>query len=204
MFGPNGSGKTTLLRILAGLSKATKGKIEIGRFSYEKHTRALRERIGVVGHHTYLYDDLTAEENLVFYARMFGLERPEESAGDALERVGVYQRRRERGRNLSRGMRQRVSLARATIHDPDILILDEPDTGLDQDACNRIDDFLALSRRLRTMVVATHNLSLGLRLCEGHLILDKGHVAHQDMAPKVTRGTRATLPICYRTLIKPR
>ena len=133
VFGPNGSGKTTLLRILAGLSSPTNGEVRIGGLTHAKGARRLRGRIGVVAHHTYLYDDLTAEENLVFYARMFGLAEPERAAAEALERAGLFERRRDRVRAFSRGMQQRAALARATLHDPDVLLLDEPDTGLDQD-----------------------------------------------------------------------
>ena len=187
VFGPNGSGKTTLLRILAGLSSPTKGEVRIGRHTYAKHARKLRERIGVVAHHTYLYDDLTAEENLIFYARMFCIDEPENAAAEALMRAGVFERRRDRVRTFSRGMQQRVALARATLHDPDVLFMDEPDTGLDQEASNRIGDFLvSAAGERRTVLVATHNLRLGLRLCHRFVILHRGRLVHEGDASNVT------------------
>ena len=187
IFGPNGSGKTTLLRILAGLSSPTNGEVHIGGLTHAKGARHLRQRIGVVAHHTYLYDDLTAEENLVFYARMFGLPEPERAAAEALERAGLFERRRDRVRAFSRGMQQRAALARATLHDPDVLLLDEPDTGLDQDASQRIGDLLnSTARGPRTVIAATHNLALGLRLCERFIILHRGRIVRQDNAAGMT------------------
>ena len=144
----------------------------------------MRQRIGVVAHHTYLYDDLTAEENLLFYARMFGLPDPERAAAEALERAGLFERRRDRSaRLLKRGMQQRAALARATLHDPDLLLLDEPDTGLDQDASQRIGDLLTSAERgPRTVIAATHNLALGLRLCDRFVILHRGRIVHEGDA----------------------
>ena len=187
IFGPNGSGKTTLLRILAGLSSPTSGNVHVGGQTHAKGARRLRQRIGVVAHHTYLYDDLTAEENLVFYARMFGLADPERAAAEALERAGLFDRRRDRVRAFSRGMQQRAALARATLHDPDLLLLDEPDTGLDQDASQRIGDLLTSAERgPRTVIAATHNLALGLRLCDRFLILHRGRIVHEGNAAGMT------------------
>ena len=187
IFGPNGSGKTTLLRILAGLSSPTNGEVHIGGMTHAKGARELRGRIGVVAHHTYLYDDLTAEENLLFYARMFGLPEPERAAAEALEQAGLFERRRDRVRAFSRGMQQRAALARATLHDPDVLLLDEPDTGLDQDASQRIGDLLnSTARGPRTVIAATHNLALGLRLCERFIILHRGRIVREDNAAGMT------------------
>ena len=190
VFGPNGSGKTTLLRILAGLSSPTNGEVRIGGLTHAKGARRLRGRIGVVAHHTYLYDDLTAEENLVFYARMYGLAEPERAAAEALERAGLFERRRDRVRAFSRGMQQRAALARATLHDPDVLLLDEPDTGLDQDGSRRIGDLLtSAARGPRTVIAATHNLALGLRLCDRFIILHRGRIARQGDAAGMTAET---------------
>ena len=187
IFGPNGSGKTTLLRILAGLSNPTSGEVHVGGLTHADGARRLRQRIGVVAHHTYLYDDLTAEENLVFYARMFGLPEPEGAASEALERAGLFERRRDRVRAFSRGMQQRAALARATLHDPDLLILDEPDTGLDQDASRRIEGLLTSpARGPRTVIAATHNLALGLRLCDRFIILHRGRIVREGAAADMT------------------
>ncbi|MBI3743759.1 MAG: heme ABC exporter ATP-binding protein CcmA, partial [Chloroflexi bacterium] len=134
VFGPNGSGKTTLLRILAGLTRQTKGKFWLHGANTGEQRQSIRRRLGVVAHHPYLYDDLSPEENLQFYARMFGLEDAPAKVEQALRTVGMEHRRRDRVRTLSRGMQQRVAIARALLHDPDLLLMDEPDTGLDQEA----------------------------------------------------------------------
>ena len=180
VLGPNGSGKTTLLRILAGLTRPTKGSFTIGDMSYGRSGQDLRARIGFVAHHPYLYEDLTAEENLMFYGRMFDVAQPERRARAALEGAGIAHRRRDRVRTLSRGMQQRVALARAILHDPDLLLMDEPDTGLDQEASALLGDYLLKeSGGRRTVVLATHNLALGLRTCDRFIVLAKGRVAHE-------------------------
>ncbi|MEE9285698.1 MAG: heme ABC exporter ATP-binding protein CcmA [Dehalococcoidia bacterium] len=180
VFGPNGSGKTTLLRVLAGLTRPTKGRLLIYGMEYRSHGQALRRRIGVVGHHPYLYDDLSAEENLQFYGRMFGLDEVPRKVDEALRRVGMERRRRDRVRTLSRGMQQRLAIARAILHDPDLLLMDEPDTGLDQEASARIGDFLEKEQGgRRTVILTTHNLRLGLQHCDRFVILAGGRAAHQ-------------------------
>ena len=180
VFGPNGSGKSTLLRILAGLTRPTKGSFEIASMDYGRTGMQLRARVGFVAHHPYLYEDLTVEENLVFYGRMFDLGDVPSRVDGVLDRVGMRHRRRDRVRTLSRGMQQRVALARAVLHDPDLLLLDEPDTGLDQEASARLGDYLSKDAGgRRTVVLATHNLGLGLRLCERFVILSKGRLAHE-------------------------
>ena len=180
IFGPNGSGKTTLLRVLAGLTRPTKGSVSIGGLDYRRHDLELRRRVGVVAHHPYLYEDLTAEENLHFYARMFGVERPERRVDEVLDRVGMERRRRDRVRTLSRGMQQRLALARAVIHDPDVLLLDEPDTGLDQEAVARMTDlFLKDGGGSRTVLLATHDLRVGMRSCARFAILVNGRIVHE-------------------------
>lgn len=185
VFGPNGSGKTTLLRMLSGLTRPTSGQLAL--FGDSRPSGAVYRRVGVVAHQTYLYNDLTAAENLAFYARMFGLRRPEQTAHAALERVGMQGKRRERVSTLSRGMQQRVALARALLHDPDILLLDEPDTGLDQEASVALQTYLGLGpERGRTLIMATHNLGLGLRLCQRFAVLAGGRLVHQAPLHGVT------------------
>jgi len=180
VFGPNGSGKTTLLRILAGLTRQTKGRFWLHGLDLSQNRQSVRRRLGVVAHHPYLYDDLSAEENLQFYGRMFGLEGIPARVEQALRAVGMEHRRRDRVRTLSRGMQQRVAIARALLHDPDLLLMDEPDTGLDQDAANRLSEWLDRERgQRRTVLMATHDLRLGLRSCERFVILSAGRVVHR-------------------------
>ncbi len=180
VFGPNGSGKTTLLRILAGLTRPSQGSVSIDGLEYRNNGRSLRRRIGVVAHHPYLYEDLTAEENLQFYGRMFGLAEIQPRVDDVLRRVGMERRRRDRVRTLSRGMQQRLAIARAILHDPDLLLMDEPDTGLDQEMSARIGEFLEDERGgRRTVVLTTHNLRLGVEHCDRFMILSRGRAAYQ-------------------------
>lgn len=180
LFGPNGSGKTTLLRVLAGLVPPTRGSVEIAGLGYGRGAQAIRRRIGVVGHHTYLYDDLTAQENLLFYGRMYGLDRLDQRVTEALSLAGLERRGGDKVRAYSRGMQQRLALARATLHDPDLLLLDEPDTGLDQDAFARLNAFLERPRgHPRTIVMATHDLRLGQAHCNRFAILAQGHIVQE-------------------------
>ena len=179
VFGPNGSGKTTLLRILAGLTRPTKGSFTVAGLDYQRGGATLRQKIGVVAHHPYLYEDLSAQENLVFYGRMFGLADPESRAQELLAQVGLAARRRDKVRTFSRGMQQRLALARAVLHDPDILLMDEPDTGLDQEGSRIIEGLLQRQGTPRTVVMATHNLAMGRTHCERFLILASGRIAHE-------------------------
>ena len=126
LLGPNGSGKTTLLKALAGLVRPTRGNLQIAGMGYQQDGQSIRRRIGVVSHHTYLYEDLSGEENLLFYGRMYGVEELPRRVDQALRGVGMERRRRDKVRTLSRGMQQRLALARATLHDPELLLLDEP------------------------------------------------------------------------------
>jgi len=153
ILGPNGAGKTTFLRILASLSRPTLGQVVIAGYSLPDQAVSVRRRIGVVSHLPLLYGDLTAEENLRFYGRMYSIDRPGQRIGEVLEAVGLSGYRRELVRTFSRGMQQRLAIARAVLHDPEVLLLDEPHTGLDQDACAMLDDVLRkVTARGRTVV----------------------------------------------------
>lgn len=180
LFGSNGSGKTTLLRLLAGLTRPTGGEVHIRGSDYRRSTAAIRRRIGVVSHHPYLYEDLTGEENLLFYGRIYGIPNLTKAVGAALNNAGLAGRSGDRVHTYSRGMQQRLALARATLHDPDILILDEPDTGLDNEAGQWLTEILAPEPdRQRSIVMATHDLRLGASTCERFLILAEGRVKFQ-------------------------
>ena len=135
LLGPNGAGKTTFLRILASLSRPTLGDVRIAGYHLPSQAAAVRRRLGVVSHLPLLYGDLTAEENLRFYARMYGLSNADQRVAEVLELVGLAPRRRDLVRTFSRGMQQRLAIGRAVLHDPEVMLFDEPHTGLDQDAC---------------------------------------------------------------------
>lgn len=165
LFGPNGAGKTTLLRILAGLARPTRGEVRMGGEAVTGGDGAWRRGIGVLSHQTYLYAGLTAAENLEFYGRLYGLDRLRARVGEALEGVGLWERRGDRVRGFSRGMQQRLALARTLLHDPRVVLLDEPYTGLDPHAAALLNGVLERLRDgARTVVLVTHNLTQGLEL----------------------------------------
>ncbi|HEX6749835.1 MAG TPA: heme ABC exporter ATP-binding protein CcmA [Longimicrobium sp.] len=162
VFGPNGAGKTTLLRMLCGAVKPTRGAVLVAGRDVAK-SDAARRRIGLLSHQTFLYPGLTAAENLDFYGRLYGLEQRREGVDAALESVGLRARRDDRVRTFSRGMQQRLALARTLLHEPEVVLLDEPYTGLDPHAAAMLRDVLdRLKDGHRTVVLVTHNLSQGL------------------------------------------
>lgn len=159
ILGPNGAGKTTFLRILATLSKPTLGEVSIGGFALPAQAAAVRRRLGVVTHLPLLYGDLTAEENLRFYGRLYGLNDLHSRVAEVLKLVGLFERRADLVRTFSRGMQQRLAIGRAVLHDPEVILFDEPHTGLDQDACAMLDNVLReVAARGRTVVMTSHDL----------------------------------------------
>ncbi len=180
LVGPNGAGKTTLIRILATLTRPTRGSVRVAGWDLTKQGNEVRRRIGLASHQTLLYGDLSAEENLRFYGRMYEAPDLEESITALLQRVDLDHRRHDLVRTFSRGMQQRLSLARALLHDPAILLLDEPYTGLDQHAADVLKEVLvSLGGRSRTVLMTTHNLARGLELCDRAAILVNGRIVHQ-------------------------
>ena len=142
IFGPNGAGKSTLIRILSSLSRPTSGTVHIGGLDLATHADGIRRHLGVVSHAPLLYDSLTAEENLRFFAGLYGMSQPEPRITLLLAQVGLTTRRGDLVRTFSRGMVQRLAIARALLHDPQVLLLDEPDTGLDPQAAEMLHDLL--------------------------------------------------------------
>jgi heme exporter protein A len=187
VLGPNGAGKTTLLKIIAGLSKATSGTVRVGASELATSVEDVRRQLGVVSHQTMLYDDLTARENLAFYGRLYGLSNLDATVEDTLESVGLTGRSNDRVRTFSRGMKQRLAIARATIHDPQFLLFDEPFTGLDvagrETLCERISAFRKLGR---TAILVTHDLQQALSLSDAFLILAGGRVVVTGSTSDVT------------------
>ncbi len=177
LFGPNGAGKSTLLKVLATLLPPTAGSVRVAGFDLEEHPEAFRAQLGLVSHQSFLYDDLSARENLAFYAALYGVPDPSVRAGELLERVDLAHRAHSPVREFSRGMQQRLSIARALVNDPSLLLLDEPYTGLDAHAAIRLSRQLRLLHEARrTIVMATHNLERGLDLATSVGILARGKV----------------------------
>ncbi len=181
VIGPNGAGKTTLLRILATLSRPSSGTVRIAGLDPNRQGKRVRRHIGFLSHHTLLYDDLTAEENLRFYARIYDVDENSSRIGDLLERVGLGERRRERVRAFSRGMKQRLAVARAVLHQPKILLLDEPYSGLDPQAVVTLTDLLVeLAGEGCVIVLATHRIARGLAVGRRVLILHRGCLVYDQ------------------------
>ncbi len=167
VFGPNGAGKTTLLRMLGGVMKPTSGQVRVSGAPANVAGRDWRHRVGFVSHQSLLYGQLTTEENLRFYGRLFGLKDLTTRIPERLESMGLSDRARTPVRELSRGLRQRVALVRALLHDPEVVLLDEPYTGLDPHASAVLREQLAsLKDGRRTVVLVTHNLKQGLELSD--------------------------------------
>jgi len=180
IFGPNGAGKTTLLRVLATLSRPSAGAIrylgvEMGAWGVE-----VRQHVGLVAHKTFLHQDLTAEENLLFYGRMYGVAGLRERVGRVLERFAMIYWRHRLVRELSRGMQQRLSIARAILHEPILLLLDEPYTGLDPQAAAFLETLLEeWTSQGRGVILTSHDLERGMRGCDQFAILDSGRIVHK-------------------------
>lgn len=177
LFGPNGAGKTTLIRIIAGLSKASSGRVELGGVDLRRAGHGLRRYVGVVSHNPLVYDSLTGEENLKFFGRLYDVPNLPQRIDEVLDRVGLKARRRDVVRTYSRGMVQRLAIGRAILHDPPILLLDEPDTGLDQQAADMLRSLLVdLGGGDRTVLLTTHNMERGIEWADRALILNGGRV----------------------------
>ncbi len=182
--GPNGAGKTTLLRILAGLMRPSRGQVRIRGEQLTRHDPAPRRAIGLLSHHTFLYDDLTPSENLRFTARLYHLPDPEAATRAALEEVGLSARADTPVRHLSRGLLQRAAIARALLHQPDILLLDEPFTGLDAPAADRFRALLSSQLdRGRALVLVSHHLAEAWELATHVAVLAGGHWALEGRRP---------------------
>jgi heme exporter protein A len=178
LLGPNGAGKTTFLRILASLSRPSLGSVKVAGYSLPHESAQVRAKLGVVSHMPLLYPDLTAEENLQFYARMYGLANYQLRITQVLEMVGLEPRRKDLVRTFSRGMQQRLAIGRAVIHDPEVMLFDEPYTGLDQDASEMLDDVLrSVAAKGRTVVMTSHDLARAEDLATRFDILSRGVIA---------------------------
>ncbi len=175
LLGPNGAGKTTLLRILASLSRPTLGQVRVNGHALPGEAAAVRRSLGVLSHQPLLYGDLTAQENLLFYGRLFNVDGLDARVEEVLEMVGLAHRRLDLVRTFSRGMQQRLAIARAVIHDPQVLLLDEPYTGLDQDASAMLDGVLKkVAAQGRTVLMTSHDLARAGELAGRFDVLSRG------------------------------
>jgi heme exporter protein A len=180
IFGPNGAGKTTLLRVLTTLLNPSAGTARVLGLDVVKDAVELRGRIGLISHNPLLYPDLSAEENLHFFAEMYGIDESSTRVRELLDSVELDHRRFDLVRTFSRGMLQRLSIARALLHRPEVLFLDEPYSGLDPHAMDILDNLIAQVRDQHTFVMVSHDLAKGLELCSHALILAKGRVVRFD------------------------
>jgi heme ABC exporter ATP-binding subunit CcmA len=176
LLGRNGAGKTTLLRTIAGLSRAAKGTVSI--FGGDVRKEDTRRRVGVLGHAIGIYDELSAMENLRLFARLYNIDNVDQAASRWLERVGLERVANGLVREFSRGMRQRLAVARAFLHDPEVLLLDEPFTALDDRAIAVLQTVLrqGLSEG-RTVVMSTHQLREALELATDVVLINRGRLA---------------------------
>lgn len=196
LLGPNGSGKSTLLRLLSGLSKPTQGTIRIGGWEIPKEGMAVRSQIGMVSHKPLLYDNLTAYENLNFFGKLYNIPSAERETriNNLLAQVGLKKRATSLVRTFSRGMQQRLSIARALLNEPDVLFFDEPYTGLDQDAGDMLDDLLKTAHgENRTVVMTTHQLQRASTLASRAVILSRGKIAYDENISNLSPSDLTTI-----------
>lgn len=183
IFGPNGAGKSTLLRLLARLSSPSEGVLEF------RSGGDSRSAVGYVSHQSLLYGELSGLENLTFFARLYGLDQPEERAARLLEKMGLFAARHRPSRGYSSGMKQRLSLARALLHEPRLLLLDEPYAGLDQHGSRLLTSVLqGLRAEGRTILLITHNLAEGMALADRVMILSRGQVVLRSRREELDPG----------------
>ncbi|MHB8599948.1 MAG: heme ABC exporter ATP-binding protein CcmA [Ktedonobacteraceae bacterium] len=181
LLGANGAGKTTLLRILAALSSRTAGTVCLNGLDSERDAQKIRRLVGFVAHTPYLYDELTALENLLFFGKMYSVKDAKERTRQLLQRVGMEKRANERVHTLSRGQVQRLSLARALLHSPQLLLLDEPDTGLDQEGIELLAGILSEHvEQGGAMLFTTHQLERALALSDTILMLSGGRIVSRQ------------------------
>ena len=200
VVGPNGAGKTTFLRILATLSRPTFGDVKIAGFTLPAQASKVRAMLGVLSHQPMLYGGLTAEQNLRFFGRMYGLVDLDARIAELLDTVGLTARNRDLVRTFSRGMQQRLAIARAVLHDPQLLLLDEPYTGLDQDAATMLDTILrSVSAEGRTVVMTSHDLARVSDIASRLDVLARGAIVASTQLSEITKDELLTF---YRHAIE--
>jgi ABC-type multidrug transport system ATPase subunit len=188
-LGPNGSGKTTLLKVLATLTSLTSGNVKVYGLDLEKNGREIRQMIGYLAHETLLYRDLTGEENIRFYSKFYQLssrEQLQKKIDNSFNLLRITRWRHEPIKNLSKGLMKRFDLVRAIIHDPTILLLDEPFSGLDIISVNILKDFIRNVRGDKTIIISTHDIELAKSLCDRGAILVEGRMCQVFRSPDIS------------------
>jgi heme exporter protein A len=192
LFGPNGAGKTTLLRVLAGLLKPTAGLARVAGIELPGGPLA-RSRIGLISHHTMLYEALSPRENVSFSARLYGIRDAHTRVEDSLRRMSMLERSDTPVRTLSRGMQQRVSIARAMVHSPQLVLADEPYSGLDDSGARALTALLSELRSAGTaIIIVTHNLIEGLALATHAAVMNRGKFVRYEATDSIDAGAYAT------------
>ena len=190
LFGPNGAGKTTFIRILSTLAKPSSGKLTISGFDAKKDPDKVRRVTGVISHDPFLYENLSAFENIKFFGTLYGVENIDDRGEEVIKQVGLGRRMHDLVRNFSRGMKQRLAVARAIVHEPGILLLDEPYTGLDQHGAKVFGEMLTLLKsRNRTILMTTHNMDEGLDRSDRIGILAGGRIVYESGREGVDKDT---------------
>ena len=189
LFGPNGAGKTTLIKLLATLTSPTSGTLSVYGYDVRKDVNNIRSVIGVISHDPYLYENLSAFENIKFFGTLYGLDDVDNRARSVIKQVGLEKRMNDLVRTFSRGMKQRLTVARAIVHEPKILLLDEPYTGLDQHGAQIFGEMLSdLKSQRRTILMTTHNIDEGLELSDRIGILAKGKIVLDCSKTEIERS----------------
>ncbi|MCZ6531004.1 MAG: ABC transporter ATP-binding protein [Chloroflexi bacterium] len=189
VVGPNGAGKTTLLRILTSMARPTMGEVRIAGLQLPRQSGAARKILGVVSHQPLLYGDLTADQNLRFFGRMYGVSNLDDRISEVLSIVRMSARRYDLVRDYSRGMQQRLAIGRGILHRPELLLFDEPHTGLDPDAADMLDDLLIrVADEGRTVVMTSHDLTRAGELASRVDILSGGKIARSIKRGELDRG----------------
>ncbi|MEC9307921.1 MAG: heme ABC exporter ATP-binding protein CcmA [Chloroflexota bacterium] len=181
LFGANGAGKTTLLRIISTQARADSGTIQVAGYNARRQDQNIRQNVGVVAHQSLMYEDMTARENLMFYAKMYRIDDIKLSVEEVLVRVGLESRADDRLRTLSHGMQKRLAIARATLHDPKVLILDEPEAGLDEESTGNLENLLyEWVQKDKAVLMTTHNIDIGTNWASRVAILSDGSINEID------------------------
>ncbi|OIJ20402.1 heme ABC exporter, ATP-binding protein CcmA [Anaerobacillus alkalidiazotrophicus] len=177
ILGPNGAGKSTVLKILGGLVKASSGEVKIAGLDLKKGSYDSKRKIGFLAHNSFLYDHLSPLENLKFFGKLYGVQDVENRAKQLIDEVGLSFFMHDPVRSFSRGMIQRIAIARAIIHDPEILLFDEPHTGLDQQAIQLLNKvILRMKQEGATIIMVTHDFGQALETCDRFVIIKNGKV----------------------------
>ena len=198
LFGPNGAGKTTLIKLLSTLAKPTSGALTVAGFDVSKQPGKVRASVGVISHDPYLYENLSAFENIKFFGEMYGVQNADSRALELIDLIGLGARTHDLVRTFSRGMKQRLSVARSIVHDPSVLLLDEPYTGLDQKGALIFGDTLKwLKSHGRTILMTTHNIDEGLQFSDRVGVISSGKIVYEGPASNLNNDSFKDLYISH-------